>query len=112
MASSTIVYETPEGHYVTQDGRNRSEAVLIDLSGRQITEPPEPDASLRELKAVIADIESGDLQIERMYLIIEAVDPKNRAKTLRRSRDSGVTAYEAIAMLAMEQAVVQRLLLS
>jgi len=54
MASSIIVYETPEGHYVTQDGRglfriHRHSGTHAEVMGTYHF-PDDPDGAFRRAK--------------------------------------------------------------
>ena len=72
---------------------------VVDLSGRPLAgEIPDDQNLLNLLKRLVAEIESGEREIESFYLITD----RDCGKQMH-SFDSGLTAQEAITMLEREK---------
>ena len=71
---------------------------VVDLAtGAPITEPIEKPSLLGALRTLVGRIESGELDVERFYLIAECSSGKTH------SFDNDLTASDAIVMLEREK---------
>lgn len=71
---------------------------VVDLAtGEAIEAAPETPNLVNSLKSLLARIESGELDVENFYLIVECTSGKTH------SFDNGITACQAISMLEREK---------
>lgn len=71
---------------------------VVNLAtGEAIEAVPETPNLVNSLKSVLARIESGDLDVENFYLIVECTSGKTH------SFDNGITACQAISILEREK---------
>jgi hypothetical protein len=84
---------------------------VVDLSGKPLAAIPEQDRALAVLKKLVADVESGALKLEWLYVIAAEPDPEVRGHVLRRSWDTGITVANAVFELEQEKHVLLHMMM-
>jgi hypothetical protein len=84
-------------------------AELLGLDGRRIDVAPD-NSPLSLLKALVGDIEAGRIEIEKLYILMQCPSVRDRSMVQRLSRDTGLTAEEAVFWLEMHKTDILRVM--
>ncbi len=81
-------------------------AKLVDLKGKPLDEAPEQNLVLATLRGLLHEIESGEIDVTCVYVLVEVRDANDPAMVSRTSRDSGMTVADAVFRLEVEKAIL------
>ena len=70
---------------------------LVDMGGKPLEAPPARITPLSVLKDIVAEIESGALEPEAVFVIVQK--PSANGKVTHPTWDSGVSVAEAIYLM-------------